>query len=392
MIGTVGADAGGVKTIIGSRVDATGFVPIPSSATLSCDGAGGNLDCPQFFGPDWVDSTGVRFFGLTNRANPPRCVKSTNGGGTWGLCDAGTASPFVGALDLLGGSMTTAADGSLIAVGDQGANNCIIRRSTDYGTSWSTVFTDTTASRSCGIAFSNPTTNMVRCAQTGFCTVIGRGAGAFEEVNYFSNDYGANWSIGTSFTMVSGDAEFHLRLNNSGNVGVLSPFAVTYASTFAAILSGNNFIVTTAIPTPPGSGASAKCPGSVIFGSNNYVVCGPDPLNTTTYRLFNIIGTTPTFLYSFLPLDTPTNAQSPDFTIIAYNGNVAYMVGRSADGTKINVYVTQDTFNTIIRIASLTPTTGLITGCCRGDMHVWNGKIYFTIAGTGANAVFGKVQ
>ncbi len=367
----------------------TGCIQIPLSASLLCDGTGAILDCPQYFAPDWAGSD-QRFFGWTNRVNPGRCVQSTNGGTTWGACPT---QPFVAALDVNGASLSVASDGSLIVAADQGANNCIIRRSTDYGANWSTVFTDTTAGVSCGIGFGAPTPSITRCAQTGgYCLVFGRGAGAFEQISYFSTDNGANWTKGSSATMVSGDAETPLRFDESASIGVTTVAAVTYNSTFAGVKSGNNMIVTTAIPLPPGAGASARCPAPFTWGGIRSFLCGGDSLNTGTYRLFNIIGTAPTFISSFIPTDAPLFANAPDPMAVGFNATTAYMIQRNIASTQINIYVTRDSFGSIIQIANILPTTALGVNCCRGDTHIRSGKIYFTTGHSGSNGIFGVIQ
>jgi hypothetical protein len=376
----------------------SGCSTVPLSPSFLCDGTGIILDCPQFASPDYADTTGLRFFGITNRANPGRCVKSTNGGTTWGLCDATTISPFTGALDFLGANFAVASDGSLIAAGDQGTNNCIIRRSTDYGVSWTTVFTDSvTVNVSCGILFGNPTSNTLRCASSGnYCVMIATITGSFDLLAYYSTNNGASWTTGITFNIVTIDGQISVVVNSSGTGGSLTHFATNYnvVGRKFANTSGGDWTVTGLIPTSPGSadGEALRCTSAYI-GSGQNVFCGPDITATTTYRAFSHSGaSTPSLIASVIPPNGLTNAQAPDFMVAGYGSSTAYVVARNNLSTVLNIWITRDSFGSLFQIGTLTPASPLIAACCHGDMFSYNGKIYFTSGSSGTTAFFGVIQ
>lgn len=368
-----------------------GCQPFPLNAALLCDGSGANLDCPQFFTPDWA-GTSSRFFGLTNRVNPPRCVQSTDGGTTWVLCPT---NPYSAALDLFGSAFAVASDGSLIAPADQGTDNCIIRRSTNYGTSWSTVFTDTTAGVTCGIRFAGFAPNVIRCSSTtAYCIVIGTSGGGLTGINYFSLDNGATWTKGpTTFALTSGDPQFQLSMETDASIGVLAPFSVTYGSQTAAVKSGNEYIATSVIPAPPGAGGlSTRCLGTLTKGGDRAILCGPDSVSINTFRLFKVIVLAPTFISNFTLQDAPSFSFGPEFSSFGFNAGTAYVQGRNLATTRLLIYVTRDDFGAVVQIASLTPTTPVSVGCCRGEWHARDSKVYFTNGAQGTQAVFGRIQ
>lgn len=387
------------RIIVGAQSECdtalSGCNPIPLSASFLCDGTGANLDCPQYFAPDWADTTGLRFFGLTNRTNPPRCVKSTNGGGVWGLCDAGTVSPFTGALDGLGASMSVASDGSLIAVGNQGANNCIIRKSVDYGVSWSTVFTDTDASITCGLASGSPIPSMTHCASaSSYCAVIAT-VGAFDLVAVYSTNNGDSWVRGTTFNIVSSDANIHFAIAADGNSGSLSRYNVTYSQatqTFAST-SGADWSKDGVVPIPSGEAAgTGRCASGAMIFSGQSVLCGPAATLPTTYHFFTHGAGSTASAANVIPQNGLTNANLPDFMAVGFSGNTAYVIGRNATTSQIVLWVTRDTFSSMLQLSTLTPTTAMLSGMPRGDILSYNGKIYFSSGAAGANAFLGVIQ
>jgi hypothetical protein len=381
------------RTIVGSTVDGPND-SFPLSATLLCDGGGAILDCPQFFSPDWSDTTGLKFYGLSNRTNPPRCVQSTDGGTVWGLC---SSNPFVAAVDDLGAHFSVASDGSLIVAANQGANNCIIRRSTDHGVSWTTVYTDTTATVNCGLSYGGASPNNVRCAsEDSYCVAFGHFTGSFDLVAYYSIDYGATWTKGTIFNIVSSDEQLGIAVASDGFSGSLTRYGINYNTVGRkfAYMSGTDWLATGLIPVPIGEvgGNSSRCvSGAAIFNGQS-VFCGPGGTLTTTYHLFTHAGGTVLSTTDVVPQNGLTNAQAPDFMMVGYDSTTAYMVGKNGANTRVVVWITRDTFSSVLQIASLTPTTAVISGCCRGDIHVRNGKVYFSSGASGSNAFLGAIQ
>lgn len=365
-----------------------GCQSFPTQASFLCNGTGALLDCPQYFAPDWAGSDS-RFFGITNRTNPPRCVQSTDGGVIWSLCPTNPFSVAGG-----GAFLTVASNGALVVAGDQGADNCIIRRSTDYGATWATVFTDTTATATCGVSFSAPTPSVLRCASTNaYCVMIGRTTGTFDLIPYFSTDNGATWTKGAAFNIVTGNEQVTVAVEDNGTLGSLARFQVTYAVQTFARKTGNVFVATGIVPTPPGAGTNTRCTGSMIFNGDESIVCGPDSIMTTTYRLFHSVSGVPSLTASFtLSATAPTFAQNPDNMAIAFNATTAYLIGRNDANTAVLIHITRDGFGSAPLLASLIPATALIAGCCRGDVALRSGNIYFTSGATGDRAFLGRIQ
>jgi len=360
----------------------------PVSGAFLCNGTGGILDCPQWFAPDFADTTGLRFFGITNRTNPPRCVQSTDGGTVWGLCPS---NPFVAAVDILGAFFTVASDGSLLSAAEQGANNCIIRRSTDYGISWATVYTDTTAGVSCGVGFGSPTTNNMHCAQTGgYCVTVGRD-GAFDLWAIYSTDNGLNWTKGVAFTIVNGNAQVSVKTNGAN--GSLTRLAVNYGG---AQPLGEQIVSdwdnTGATPLPVGAtGTGASGAAAFLFNGVESVILGPVNVPVTVHSRYTIAGGVPVEAAQFIPAGAPAFANGPNFMAHSF-GSIGYFITRNIATTTVNIYMTLDSFDTVTLTQSLTPATALIANCCVGDIHTWNGKIYFTGAGVGSTAWLIRIQ
>lgn len=372
-----------------------GCVPFPSQVLLLCEGSGSNQDCPQYFAPYWPDTTGQIFYGMTNRTNPPRCVKSMNGGGAWGLCDAGTVSPFPAAIVRNNPGMSVASDGSLIAAGTITGTNCLIQRSTNGGASWTTVFTDNTVNDFCTIGLGAPTPNGVHCSpQGGRCYVWGITATSFTNRVYYSGDNGLTWIKGPGMTMVTGDDNTSFAVGVDGETGSASKYnmIVNTANWDFAYTTGAAWTVTGVLPLLPSGGTTVRCPGTMIYNGQQAVLCGPDNVTTTTYHLFTHSAGSVFLAANVIPQNGLTNAQSPDFMAVGFNNSTAYIIGKNGAGTQIQINITRDNFSTMPLLGVVTPTTALIGGCCRGDIYSYNGKIYFTSGASGSNAFLGVIQ
>lgn len=254
------------------------------------------------------------------------------------------------------------------------------------------MYTDTGATDNCGIRFPTPTSNTMRCAQdggvSGYCIVLNTagGGGSITLISYFSLDSGITWIRFSGSSIVSADAEVQIKLGPTGSFGIAGiaqlsagngfPFGIGGGWDESAILTSNG----------------ARCWGGVIFGSATRVICGPSNI-LTQFGNWEILGLiSATLTTSFTVVDAPPFTFSPDFNIEGFNDTTAYMFGRNVAATRVNVYVTIDTFTSAIQIAQLNPTTALILGACRGESHKWNNKIYFTCGGTGSSAFLGIVQ
>ena len=360
--------------------------PFPTNAVFLCNGTGILLDCPQFFSPDFSDTTGQRFFGVTNRTNPPRYIKSTDGGATWTLT---TTQPYVAVVDAFGGGIAVSSAGTIIAPANQGANNCIIRVSTDQGANWTTAFTDTGATDNCGLLFGTPTGNYARCAQTsGYCAVMNpTGNAAFNLITYFSNDNGTSWTKGgVSDSVVSGDQEMQIKIDGSGSTGVIGYFSFS---------NGNGPVNKSGDLFREGTGFAwngARCPG-VVLQNGSRMICGPDNVATTLYQNFTIGGGIATQVNTFTLPDSPAFANAPDFHVEAFSSSKAYIFARNLANTRVNIYITGDAFTSgAILLTQMNPATALIGGACRGESHKWQNKMYFTCGGSGSQAFLGVVR
>ena len=366
--------------------------PIPLTPSFLCNGTGVVLDCPQYFSPYWPGN-GQTFYGLTNRTNPPRCVKSTDGGATWGLCPS---NPFAAAIGGLGASFAVAQDGSLISGAAQGVNNCIIRRSTDQGNTWSTVFTDVTANVTCAISFASPTPNEAQCSRSApYCVQVYRVQATGHLKMVYSTNNGLTWSLGSDLALISSDSEYGLALSDDGTKGTLNGYAVTYNQVLQpfAYTTGGDWSVTGPVPLPPGAGPATRCShGSMIFNGGQAVLCGPDNIATTTYRLFTHAGGVVSLSKSVIPQNGLSVSNAPDILAVGFGPATGYLIGKDTTATKVQINVTTDSFTSLPLIGQLAPASALIAGCCRGDIYSYAGKIYFSSGAVGANAFLMVIQ
>ena len=376
------SDAVTVSTIVGSQVNCdtalTGCQPPPPlNATILCNGSGIITNCPQFFEPDWTTTN--RLWGVTNRVLPPKLVTSVDGGTTWTL---GTTDPFTAAVLGLGINFAVSSNGSLLASGGQGVNTCIIRRSTDQGVTWSTVYSELV--NFCELPAGSPTSNPMTCASSGgYCVVFARDA-AFGILPITSTDNGATWTLQTGYSYVS-TGPLQVALSNTGSSGVESrmvsntvPFAVKSGNTFT--ITGNANIAN-----------SQTCMG-LVMGTNTKVVCGPSNVVPTATSWQFADAVTPIATTFNVP-DGQTFAQSPQPHVIGYSSTIGYMLLPSISNVNnLNVFITNNTWSSVINIGVLTPTTPPIIGCCRGNVYVWNNKIYFSSGGGGPTAFLIVIQ
>jgi len=377
----------GASVICDPNVDTCQY--FPTQGIFLCNGTGAILDCPQFFAPDFADTTGLRFFGLTNRTNPPRCVQSTDGGIVWGLCPS---NPFGAAIDILGAAFTVASNGSLLTAAQDAPDNCIIRRSTDYGISWATVYTDATAGVSCGIGFGTPTPNIITCDQTGgYCAVIARDA-AFALWAVYSTDNGLNWTKGVSFSIVNGNTTVFVK-SLGGSRGALTRGGINYGG---AQPVGERIVSdwdnTGATPAPGGAiGTASNGATATVFDGIETIIAGPTSNPSTTHYRYSILGGVPLEVASFIPAGAPAFVNGP--VLMAHGfGSIGYFISRSLVGGFVNLYMTLDGFDNVSLTQQLTPATAIIAGCCTGDMHTWNSRIYFASGGSGSNAFLVRIQ
>lgn len=386
-VSVVPAKAQTVTQVLGAQlacdpnVDSCLF--FPAAPAILCMGTGANLDCPQYFHPDWSQAAGTRFFGITNRTNPPRYLTSTTGI-TWTLT---AVQPFTAAVLNFGAYMAVSSNGSLLAASGQGANLCLIRRSTDQGASWSTVFSSLV--QTCSIGFGNPTPPGMYCAETGgYCAVINMFSPATITV-IFSTDEGATWTIGTAYAHISADSQAWGPIVASDGTGILirgvnstsgQPFGSKQAADFTFTPS---FVPSVNLNCRP-----------FTMGNALRAFCRPNAGGVTTqiYR-GGALGIPPALHATFTTADVPTSGGSQDFQPGGFNGTYGYAITSSfSPANRYNFYISGDGGSSFVLASQLTPTIAPIFGCCRGNLMRWGNKMYFTVAGTSSQAIFGAIQ
>lgn len=353
--------------------------PIPSSLAILCNGGAGNLNCPQYFSPDYGDPNGLTMYGITNVVNPPRCIKSVDRGTTWSAC---TANPFAATYFASNAVFAMAADGSLLAAARVTAatETCVIRRSSDGGVTWTTVLTSTTAicSGFSGDAYSSP----MRCSpETQDCVLFGNDLTTVRMVVFHSEDYGQTWTEDVSIAVsLSTPPYFGASMSSDGSMAITGGSNAAGGTSQFVFKNGGAYHASTIIP---GVG-NQRCTGPFILQTKLSVLCGA---NSTSglYTVFQITGSVPSVLATFLISDTPAFANSPETTAIQWDNTTAYFFLRQLSTGTYLIYVTRDAFTSYVKVGELVPTNKSPT-YSRGDMHVWNGAVYWTSGGIGGNA------
>lgn len=351
----------------------------PTSGSILCAGSAVITTCPQFAYPYWTDSTGTVLYGITNNANPPVCLKTTDGGSNWNAC---SAQPFVAAVLNNGGYMTVASDGSVLFASGQGVDTCIIRRSTDGAVTWSTVFTDGT--RNCSMTFAAPTPPSFVCnSGSAYCVFVDATNVANVTVIY-SNDYGATWTAGTTFAFSSADSRVYgpTLTPDSNTIGVMTRgLNSSGAGDPFGNKSGSDFVATSNyVPA-----ATQMC-RPYIKGTSLRAICNPQ-VGGLTYRYVNAQSATE--LRTFGMSDSDFNSET---LAVNYDDTHGYLVtASSASSTGINMFITTDDFVSVISLGQLTHAFR-VSPCCRGSAFKWGTKVYFTSGASGQFAFFGVIQ
>lgn len=376
-----------VTTILGANVQCDPNVDsclfFPSAPSILCNGSAVILDCPQWFHPDWSQAAGTRFYGITNRTNPPRYLTSTTGI-TWTLT---TAQPFVAAVLNFGSYMAVSSNGSLLAASGQGANLCLIRRSTDQGANWSTVFSSLV--QTCSVGFGNPTPPGMYCAETGgYCAVFNM-FNAATVTTIYSTDNGASWTIGTAYAHISADSQVWGPIIASDGTGIAtrgvnSSGGQPYGSKQAA-----DFTNTLPLVTAINLNCRPFTMGVFLRG-----FCRPNAGGVTSrITTGGALGIAPVVMATFTTADVPVTGGSQDFEPAGFNDTYGYAVtGSFTPSTRYNIYMTGDGANSFVLTSQLTANFAPILGCCRGNFMRWGNKMYFTVAGTSSQAIFAVIQ
>jgi len=158
----------------------TGCQKIPLTVTILC-----TTSCPRIMAPTW--SIPTRFWGSVLGASP-NCVTSSDSGVTWAGC---TTQPFSsGTKEHYAGT----ADGAVVAVAQVGGN-CVVKRSTDLGTTWPTVFTYA-VTNGCGGSLLGDF--FLKCLPTGDCVMPFINPGTQVLHGLRSTDNGQTWASQTT--------------------------------------------------------------------------------------------------------------------------------------------------------------------------------------------------
>ena len=336
----------------------TGCRPIPLTPTTLC-----TVSCAVEVSPSLVNAS--RFVGGSSRGVGV-CRISIDGGVTWIAC---AAQPFT-----LGNRefYAEAADGSIIAVGSPtGPTTCTIRRSTDLGVNWSTVFT-----QAGGCTSGNLEGHRLFCLSDGRCEFLGSDSSTAQI--FRSSDNGANWIAGESAVAancgISGSVW-------DGSVGIFPSQAPGcggggIARTYLASSSD------TWVQSAVWNGTQGDCWGQIIYNSIPRVICqssGATPDGRYTIR--DSVGANVQSLTIPNAGIAGTNAGGVAVSPFA---NTLYIMAQTSAGF-LGTWVSRDGLGTFVQLASFSGGGAGIRG---GNAFFANGCVYFAV---GSTPMFGKI-
>lgn len=372
-----GQTEAGISKIVGTRIDCgAGCTTFPATASLLCQGS----SCPQYFHPDWTDTTFNRFYGIKNDTNPGTCVVSFNGGSVWVPC---TTQPFTSSVLNTGIKFAVASDGSLLAASGQGSNTCIIRRSTNQAASWTTVFTSTT--QTCSLLFGFPTPPEMYCAElNGYCAIINSINPSVITVIY-SIDNGANWTVGTGYSHISADSRtWGPILTTDGIGGSIIRGVNTLSGEPFGIKSGNDFVSTgNYVPS-----TNQNC-RPFLMGSNLRALCTRNGISDPVLR-YVAVQIPPIEIRT---VSTGISPAAQNIQPVGFSANIGYVVlVDAADTTRLKILASIDDFVSTVLLTTLTPTVPPILFCCNGNAIKWGSRLYFSSGSAGSTGFFGVIQ
>lgn len=353
-IGSIVPSSHAIMKTVGSQVQCdtalTGCQPFPTNISAVC-----SVSCP-FAGrvaPSLVSA--ARMWGSRDNA-VNACRTSVDGGMTWANCTTNAFS------DTGGGEMfAEASDGSVIAMGRTAAGTtCLISRSINNATSWSSVHTFV------------PGGSCAQGAGEGtklFCLTDGRCEGIVAQSTVFivfrSTDNGSSWSselIAAPVAVITGGPVIW-----DGSRGI-APSISTIASTrIGTSSSGDSWTIS----GTAWGGTQGTCWGAVVYNAVPYAVCqgaGATPDGRYTLRVGD---TGANFASLTLPsaLITSTDAGGIGY---GYATNTLFIAATTMTGT-YGVYASRDNLATFAQLGVL-PVVG--AGLRGGSMFSWNGCIY----------------
>lgn len=339
--------------IIGVSVECdtsfAGCIPIPLSPTLLC-----SVSCSNLTSPSFTDSN--RFWGTIGTG----CRTSLNGGMTWVAC---TTQPLSsGAQEQYAG----AEDGSVIAIG-QVATTCTVKRSTDNGANWTTVYTAPSTAIICGGAISGG--SRLKCLSDGRCTFATSNGSTNFPVVLESEDNGQTW-VSSSFGS-AGTNPISFAWNGGVGIGT--------ANTLRSLKY-------TAGSWGQGAAGFAGCgtiSGSVVYNSAAYGLCKDPTVASTAVRLMTPDGV----LFKTLTLPGAQTGVGVGILAFGWATNVIYVVTAvNTSPQALGVWVSKDNGASFTLIYQTPTTTNSMQA--NSDIFAANGCIYFS---GGVSAVFVKI-
>ena len=356
-----------IMTTIGSQVQCdtnnVGCNLIPLQITTLC-----TVSCPLAgrISPSHINPT-TRMWGSRDNAINA-CRTSIDGGITWANC---TSNAFA---DTGGGEVfAEASDGSVIAVGRTAANTtCLISRSINNATSWSSVFT-LVPGGSCAMGTGEG--QKLFCLSDGRCEWIL--AQSTLAIIFRSNNNGVTWS---SETLAGSPSVVGSATIWNGSQGI-SPSGTTIASTRIPTSTSSDSY---SISGTAWGGTQGDCWGAVIYNAVPYAVCqgvGAAPDGRYTLRIGD---TGANFASLTLPNALITLIDAGGIAY-GYATNTLYIAATTISST-YGLYISRDNLSTFVQVGNLTAVGAGLRG---GAMFNANGCIYISYGQT--TSAFAKV-
>jgi hypothetical protein len=334
----------------------SGCFSIPLVPTTLC-----TVSCAVEISPSFTVAT--RFWGSTRAVGT--CRESINGGVTWAAC---ASQPFTtGNREFY----AEASDGSVIAVGTPtGPNTCTIRRSTNLGVNWTTVFS---VVQQCTSGVNEG--QRLFCLNDGICEFLGSD-GSSAQV-FRSSDNGVNWTAGE--TAVAANCGI-VGATWNGSLGIMPSqtpgcggggIARTYVASGDAWAQSSTW-----------NGTQGDCWGKLILNSVPYAVCqGSGATPDGRYTLRTSAGVN--FLSMTLPNALITGIDNGGVAIAPF-ANTIYIMAQTNTAT-MGTWVSRDSGVTFTQLTSF---GGGGAGVRGGDAFFANGCVYFSV---GLTSMFGKI-
>lgn len=322
---------------------------IPLSPTVLC-----SVSCVTLSSPSFTDSN--RFWGTTGTG----CRTSSNGGSTWGNC---TTQPLSsGGQEQYAG----ASDGSVIAIG-QVALTCTVKRSTDNGSNWTTVYTAAYTAIICGGAVTGGT--RLKCLSDGRCTFATLNGTTFFPVVLESIDNGQSW-VSSGFG-AAGTNPISLAWNGVVGIGTSNT------------LRSLRYIAGSWGQGSAGFAGCGTISGSVVYNNAAYGLCKDPTVGSTAVRLMTSDGA----LFQTLTLPDAQTGGGVGILAYGWTTNILYVVTAvNTSPQALGIWVSRDNGVTFVKIFQTATSTNSMSA--NSDIFATNGCIYFS---GGTSPVFVRI-